>query len=163
MEPMDLNDAIRDVLLVLNGEFRRRGLDASFEAGPSLLAVLGDRTQLQQVLLNLVMNSVEAMAEADTVGGRLTICTAAGEIGFARVSVLDTGPGLNEDCIDRIFEAFFSTKSGGMGMGLSICRSIVEAHGGTLSMSPVEPHGSEFCIVLPRVRGSPASLASAQV
>lgn len=148
-EPMDLHDAIRDVLQVLNGEFRRRGLDASFEAEPQPLLVLGDRTQLQQVLLNMVMNSVEAMAEADAVGGRLTIRSTAGEDGFARVSVLDTGPGINGDCMDRIFEAFFSTKSGGIGMGLPICRSIVEAHGGSISASNNSPRGSIFSFTVP--------------
>ncbi|WP_457332502.1 PAS domain-containing sensor histidine kinase [Rhizobacter sp. P5_C2] len=158
MTPTDLHEAIREVLLVLNGEFRRRGIDASFQAGPEAPIVLGDRTQLQQVLLNLVMNSVEAMTEPDAVGvrmgGQLTIRSAAGPDRFARVSVQDTGTGLEQDHMDRIFEAFFSTKAGGIGMGLSICRSIVEAHGGSISASNHSPRGSTFSFTVPLAAGA---------
>jgi signal transduction histidine kinase len=79
-----------------------------------------------------------------------------------QLAVSDCGTGIDEAVRERIFDAFFTTKPRGMGMGLAICRSIVEAHGGTLSMSPIEPHGSEFCIVLPRARGALPGLASAQ-
>jgi signal transduction histidine kinase len=158
MTPTDLHEAIREVLLVLNGEFRRRGIDASFQAGPEAPIVLGDRTQLQQVLLNLVMNSVEAMTEPDGVGvrmgGQLTIRSAAGPDRFARVSVQDTGTGLEQDHMDRIFEAFFSTKAGGIGMGLSICRSIVQAHGGSISASNHSPRGSTFSFTVPLAAGA---------
>jgi signal transduction histidine kinase len=152
MTPTDLHEAIREVLLVLNGEFRRRGIDASFQAGPEAPIVLGDRTQLQQVLLNLVMNSVEAMTD----GGQLTIRSAAGPDRFARVSVQDTGTGtgLEQDHMDRIFEAFFSTKAGGIGMGLSICRSIVQAHGGSISASNHSPRGSTFSFTVPLAAGA---------
>lgn len=153
MEPMDMQDAIREVLLVLDGEFRRRGLHASFELSPDRLIVLGDRTQLQQVLLNLMMNSVEAMGEGDGGGRRLTVLSTAGEDGFAKVSVVDTGPGLEVEFLDRIFEAFFSTKTGGIGMGLSICRSIVEAHGGSISAANASTRGSHFCFTVPLASG----------
>jgi len=154
MEPMDMQDAIREVLLVLDGEFRGRGLLASFELSPDRLIVLGDRTQLQQVLLNLMMNSVEAMGEADAGGGRLTIKSIAGEEGYARISVLDTGPGLEDESLDRIFEAFFSTKTGGIGMGLPICRSIVEAHGGMISAANSSPRGCHFFFTVPLAAGA---------
>jgi PAS domain S-box-containing protein len=149
LEPMDLKEAIRDVLLVLNGEFRRRGIDAGLDATREPLIVLGDRTQLQQVLLNLVMNAVEAMAEIEAGPRRLTIESAATGDGFARVRVLDTGAGLKTECIDRMFEAFFSTKPGGLGMGLSICRSIVEVHRGSISAANNMPRGSVFSFTVP--------------
>lgn len=158
MVPTDLHEAIREVLLVLNGEFRRRGIDVSFQAAPEAPIVRGDRTQLQQVLLNLVMNSVEAMTEAVErglrTGGHLTIGCAAGADGFARVSVQDTGTGLAPDHMGRIFEAFFSTKAGGIGMGLSICRSIVEAHGGSITASNHAPRGSTFSFTVPLAAGA---------
>jgi C4-dicarboxylate-specific signal transduction histidine kinase len=148
MEPMELKEAIRDVLLLLQSEFRRRGVDAGLEATRDPLIVLGDRTQLQQVILNLVMNGVEAMAETEGGPRRLTIrCDADGH--FGRVTILDTGAGLGRDSIDRVFEAFFSTKPGGLGMGLSICRSIVEAHRGSISASNNAPRGSVFSFTVP--------------
>jgi len=148
MEPMELKAAIRDVLLLLQSEFRNRGVDAGLEATRDPLIVLGDRTQLQQVILNLVMNGVEAMTETAGVPRRLTIrCDE--EHGFGRVTILDTGSGLNRDSIDRVFEAFFSTKPGGLGMGLSICRSIVEAHRGSISASNNAPRGSVFSFTVP--------------
>lgn len=151
MAPMDLHGAIREVLLVLSGEFRRRKLDATYDPGPNMPAVLGDRTQLQQVVLNLVMNSLEAMDPES--GGGLTIRSAVSDDRFAQVSVLDTGPGLNGHESDRIFEAFFSTKAGGMGMGLSICRSIVEAHGGSIAGSNRLTRGSVFSFTVPLAPG----------
>lgn len=154
MEPMNLHEAIRDVLQVLSGEFRRRGLAASFQSGPEPLVVLADRTQLQQVVLNLVMNSAEAMSDEGGPGGQLTILSEAGHAGFAKVSVLDNGPGLTDDCVDRIFEPFFSTKSGGIGMGLSICRSIIEAHSGTIVASNIAPRGSAFTFTVPLNKGA---------
>lgn len=154
MEPTDLHEAIREVLLVLNGEFRRRGVAARFEATSDPLVVLGDRTQLQQVVLNMVMNGVEAMAETETGRRRLTIRSAAGDDGFARISVSDTGSGLSSAPTDRIFEAFFSTKPDGMGMGLSICRSIVETHGGAISASNNPLRGSTFSFSVPMARAA---------
>jgi PAS domain S-box-containing protein len=153
MAPMDLHEAIADVLLMLNAEFRRWNLQASFSAAPEPIIVIGDRTQLQQVLQNLIMNSLEAMAEIEGVGRQLSVRAAAGQDGFARVSVLDTGPGLDGDYLDRIFEAFFSTKTGGVGIGLSICRSIVEAHGGSICGKNNSPRGSIFTFTVPVATG----------
>jgi PAS domain S-box-containing protein len=153
LAPMDLHEAIRDVLLMLNGEFLRWNFDTSLEAGPEPLLVLGDRTQLQQVLLNLMVNSIEAMTEDHGAGGRLTVRTTVGDDGFARVSVLDTGPGLDRENMERIFEAFFSTKSGGIGMGLSICRSIIESHGGSITATHHAPRGSIFTFTVPLTEG----------
>jgi PAS domain S-box-containing protein len=151
VEPMDVRSAIRDVLLVLNGELRRRAVDARVDGDQrEPLIILGDRTQLQQVLLNLIMNGVEAMGENGPVPRRLTVRSSAQGNGYARVCVEDTGSGLEPEHADRIFEAFYSTKPAGMGMGLSICRSIIEAHGGTIEVSASRrARGSAFSFTVP--------------
>jgi PAS domain S-box-containing protein len=154
LEPMDMQDAIREVLLMLHGEFRRRGVLVDAALSPEQLLVLGDRTQLQQVLLNLIMNSVDSMAETRGAESRLTILSVAADAGFARITVQDTGQGVSEDHLDRVFEAFFSTKSGGVGIGLSICRSIVEAHGGNIVVSNNASRGSSFCFTVPLSMGA---------
>jgi PAS domain S-box-containing protein len=150
-EAMDMRSAIRDVLLVLNGELRRRTVDARVEGDHrEPLIILGDRTQLQQVLLNLIMNGVEAMSENGASPRRLTVRSTAQSDGFARICVEDTGSGLGTENVDRIFEAFYSTKPSGMGMGLSICRSIIEAHGGSIEVSaPQDGPGSAFSFTVP--------------
>jgi hypothetical protein len=151
VEAMDIRSAIRDVLLVLNGELRRRAVDARVEGDQrEPLIILGDRTQLQQVLLNLIMNGVEAMGENGASPMRLTVRSTAQSDGFARISVEDTGSGLDEENVDRVFEAFYSTKPSGMGMGLSICRSIIEAHGGFIEVSSThDARGSAFSFTVP--------------
>ena len=109
--------------------------------------ISGHRGQLQQVILNLVTNAAEAMR---TVTERaLRIASKPFNTNGLEVTVEDSGTGIQQKAIDRIFDAFFTTKANGMGMGLAICRLVVEAHGGTLSVSPVAPHGSAFRITLP--------------
>jgi signal transduction histidine kinase len=111
--------------------------------------VLGDRVQLQQVVINLVMNGIEAMEPVTDRPRELVIRSRCDEEQSMIVSVTDCGVGISRDDADRLFKAFFTTKSGGMGMGLSICRSIVETHGGRLSASRNEGHGATFQFVLP--------------
>jgi signal transduction histidine kinase len=115
---------------------------------------LGDRIQLQQVILNLIINAVEAMSEVSEGSRALLISTSEAESGGVLVAVSDSGPGLPPANLARIFEAFYTTKSSGLGMGLSICRSIVEAHGGRLWATPSEPHGAVFYMMLPIVKKS---------
>jgi len=103
---------------------------------------------LQQVILNLIMNAIEAMSEI-TEGSRELLITTDAEADGVLVAVSDSGPGLPQANRERIFEAFHTTKASGLGMGLSICRSIVEAHGGRLWATPNEPHGAIFCMMLP--------------
>ena len=105
---------------------------------------------LQQVLLNLIMNALDAMNSVSDRDRRLMIRSELLASGDVRVAVEDSGTGIDPSHTDRIFEAFFTTKSYGMGMGLSICRSIVEAHGGSLSAAPRSPHGTIFYMQLPR-------------
>jgi PAS domain S-box-containing protein len=149
MQAMDLRQAIRDVLLVLQGELRRCKVIARPPSQTDPLTVRADATQLQQVLLNLIMNAVEAMSQAGSDERRLAIhCTLLGN-GFARVDVVDTGPGLDKDHAGQMFDAFFSTKQDGLGMGLSICRSIVEAHGGKIWAENNRLTGSTFSFTVP--------------
>jgi C4-dicarboxylate-specific signal transduction histidine kinase len=145
---LDVNDVVREMMALLRIEFEQHDValrTALSDGGPRVPA---DRVQLQQVILNLARNAVEAM---DTVNDRprvLKLGSFATESEFV-VTIEDTGPGIDPDVLERLFEPFVTTKSNGMGMGLSICRSIVEAHGGRLSATPVKPSGVAFEIMLP--------------
>ena len=119
------------------------------ELAPALGLVLGDRIQLQQVILNLVINGIEAMQPVTDRPRELVIRTHEDEVHQILVTVSDCGVGLAAENVDRLYDAFFTTKSGGMGMGLSICRSIVEAHGGRLSASANDGPGATFQFTLP--------------
>ena len=110
---------------------------------------MGDRLQLQQVLLNLIMNGVEAMREVTERTRELTISSTLAEPGSAVVAVEDNGMGLDPAVAERVFQPFFTTKPDGLGMGLAICRSIVEAHGGRLWVSPRAPHGADVRFTVP--------------
>jgi signal transduction histidine kinase len=132
MARLDMNETIQEVIALAQTEVRRNSVTLHTELAKDLSPVLGDRVQLQQVVLNLVMNAVEAMS---TVGGRprqLIIRTQNDEADLVRIALQDSGIGLDPQSIERIFDAFYTTKSGGMGMGLSISRSIVQNHGGRL-------------------------------
>ncbi|KEQ02479.1 histidine kinase [Pseudorhizobium pelagicum] len=156
MEPTDLKGALGDVLDLLRGELRHRDIELSIDLPRQHLKVIGDRTQLQQVVLNLVMNSVEALK--DTSGPRQINILCSEDEKQARVSVLDTGHGVPVAELDQIFEAFYSTKADGMGMGLSICRSIVEAHGGRIWASNRDNgEGGLFSFTLPIAEGAVAN------
>jgi signal transduction histidine kinase len=110
---------------------------------------MADRVQLQQVLLNLIMNAVEAMSSLETRERSLLVKSEPLEAGDVLITVEDSGPGIDLEDMDRIFDAFFTTKSHGMGLGLSICQSIVQRHGGRLWASTRVPHGSIFYVQLP--------------
>jgi C4-dicarboxylate-specific signal transduction histidine kinase len=149
MVPLNINELVREVLALTHGELRNHQVRLQTELTAELPLVLADRVQLQQVILNLVVNAAEAM---DAVADRARILRVSSEInGPASVvlTVEDSGTGIDPKDMDRIFDAFFTTKSHGMGMGLSICRSIIESHGGSLSASLGDPHGSVFRAVLP--------------
>ena len=148
MASLDINDVIREVIGFLSAEFRRHDIRVEASLRSDLNSVNGDRVQLQQVVLNLIMNGIEAMTDS-LHGRRLHIKSACGESGHVRVAVEDSGPGLDFARADQLFEAFFTTKPQGMGMGLSICRSIIDAHGGRLWASPNQPTGAVFQFSLP--------------
>jgi signal transduction histidine kinase len=119
------------------------------ELAPTLPRILADRVQLQQVIINLVMNGIEAMQSITDRPRELVIRSGQDETQQVLVSVTDCGVGISAENAGRLFNAFFTTKSSGMGMGLSICRSIIEAHGGRMSAANDEGHGATFQFVLP--------------
>jgi PAS domain S-box-containing protein len=147
-EPIDLNEAIQEVVALALGEVRRTRVALRTELAGTLPRVLGDRVQLQQVVLNLVLNAVEAMSDVVDRPKDLVIRTEKDEAGRARVVVRDSGAGLDPQNADRIFDAFYTTKRGGLGMGLSISRSIVENHGGRLWAIPNNGPGTTFQFTL---------------
>ncbi len=146
---LDLNDAIREVLALVEPEARRHAVLVRTELTASLLPVHGDRVQLQQVILNLVINGIEAMKEVAGRPRELWIRSRPHQAGAVLVSVHDNGIGLEAESLERVFEAFYTTKAQGMGMGLSISRSIIAAHGGQLWPSANEEHGATFQFTLP--------------
>jgi PAS domain S-box-containing protein len=148
VQPVGIEELVVEVLDLLNGELRARGVTTRLEFGPAPTEILGDRVQLQQVVMNLVMNAVEAMSQVDGEHRLLTVSTYPSS-GFVEVSIADTGGGLKHEDKERVFEAFVTTKPGGVGMGLSICRSIVEAHGGRIRATDNLPNGSAFRFTLP--------------
>ncbi|WP_025661523.1 PAS domain S-box protein [Rhizobium sp. IBUN] len=155
MEQTDLQGALHEVLSLLTGELQRREIEVGLDMGEMPIEVVGDRTQLQQVVLNLVMNSAEAMT-ASPRAKRIAIRCAVQKQRVI-VSISDTGRGVPVGELDRIFEAFYSTKADGIGMGLSICRSIVEAHGGRIWASEAENEGGAvFSFTLPRAEDTGA-------
>ncbi|MFA1626375.1 CHASE3 domain-containing protein [Rhizobium mongolense] len=148
-DALAINEAIREVLALLQGEAVKHGVSIQTRLAEGLPLIQGDRVQLQQVILNLIVNAIEAMASLGDGARDLLISTEADASGAVRVSVRDSGPGLDPQRVERLFEAFYTTKPGGLGMGLSICRSIIEAHGGRFWASANEPRGAVFQFTLP--------------
>ena len=145
---LQVNDVIQDIVALIGTELRGHEVSLRLDLAPELLPVLGDRVQLQQVLMNLVMNGMEAMASVGDRPRELLI-RSQHEADQALVAVQDSGTGIDPDKMDRMFDAFFTTKPSGMGMGLSISRSIIEAHGGRLWASPNAGPGATFQFSLP--------------
>jgi PAS domain S-box-containing protein len=157
--PIDVNDLVREVLALVRGELESRRVTVETELG-QLPPVFADRAQLQQVILNLITNAIDAMGAVSDRPRVLRVRSERCEPGKIMLTVHDSGPGIEKKNIHRIFEPFFTTKSNGTGMGLSICRSVVESHGGQLMASHGHPHGAVFQIVLPIVEpdlGAPTS------
>src|SRR5262249_39003444 len=131
------------------GEVVKNCVSVRMQLAEGLPLLQGDRVQLQQVILNLIMNAIEAMSGVREGSRELLISTGHAEPGRVLVAVRDTGPALASANLERVFEAFYTTKPGGLGMGLSICRTIIEAHGGRLWMSANLPQGAIFQFTLP--------------
>jgi PAS domain S-box-containing protein len=146
---LDVNDVVRDVAALVRAEVVRFEIALALDLAPAFPPVVGDRVQLQQVVLNLVMNAIEAMASVTSRPRTLVIRSERHEGDMVRLAVHDTGVGIAASDVDRVFGAFFTTKPAGMGMGLSISRSIIEAHGGRLWAAANEPHGAIFQFSLP--------------
>ena len=151
-ELVDIREVIREMSVLLHSEATRYNITVRTELAETLPRVMGDRVQLQQVMMNLIMNGIDAMR--DVVGVReLALGAQQKEDDLILVSVSDTGLGLPPQQADRIFDAFFTTKVHGTGMGLSISRSIVESHGGRLWATNRTARGARFCFTLPTKAG----------
>jgi C4-dicarboxylate-specific signal transduction histidine kinase len=146
---LDINEAILEVIEVTRSELLRNGVSLQTELAKSLPPIRGDRIQLQQIVLNLIMNAVEAMIDASEGSRDLLISTEEDISNGVLVAVRDSGPGLNPESLERLFDPFYTTKAGGMGMGLSICRSIIEAHGGRVWATANVPQGATFHFTVP--------------
>ena len=149
MVPLDMNEVIREVLALVHSELIRGGVTAKTKLPAGLPAVLGDRVQLQQVILNLIMNAIDAMISISDRPRTLLIKSAKDAEGVL-IQVQDSGKGLDPENSDRMFESFFTTKPEGIGIGLSISSSIVEAHGGRLWATPASSQGAVFQLILPK-------------
>jgi signal transduction histidine kinase len=145
-----IDDAILEVIALTRTEAANNSVSVRTQFAEGLPRVQGDRVQLQQVMLNLIVNAIQAMRGIGEGARELQISIdAVPSEGGVRVGVLDTGPGLSPESFSRLFEPFYTTKPEGMGMGLSICRSIIEAHGGRLWAIPCEPQGAHFQFTIP--------------
>jgi len=145
----DINDAISDVVALTGSELSSNGVALQTQFAQGLPPIQGDRVQLQQVVLNLIVNAIEAMSAMSGGTRELSISTKLDAPNGALVAVRDSGPGMDPENLERLFEAFYTTKSIGMGMGLSICRSIIEAHDGRIWAEANAPQGATFQFVLP--------------
>jgi PAS domain S-box-containing protein len=145
----DLNEAVKEVIVLAQSAVARNGVSIQSRLADGLFPVQGDRVQVQQVLLNLVLNAVEAMGSVEAGARELVISSEQTKTGGVLVAVGDSGPGIDPKKLERVFEAFYTTKSSGTGMGLSICRSIIDAHGGRLWAEANDPRGAVFQFTLP--------------
>jgi signal transduction histidine kinase len=149
VQPLDLNEAIAQVVHLLDGEARRLGVTLRTDLAAGLPEVRGDRVHLQQVILNLVMNGIDAAGEGEAAERRVAVRSAASAAGDVEVSVSDTGPGIPPSQLHHIFESFVTTKQDGLGLGLSIARSLVELHGGSIGAENGPHAGATVRFVLP--------------
>jgi C4-dicarboxylate-specific signal transduction histidine kinase len=146
---LDINELIQGVVRLVTREAQAHGASVRLELAPALPAVVGDRVQLQQVVINLVINAIQAMASVTARPRELSIRSRRNEAGHVLIEVADSGHGIGSTNLEQLFKAFFTTKPAGMGMGLSICRSIIEAHGGNVWATDNTPSGAVFHFTLP--------------
>jgi signal transduction histidine kinase len=154
VEKLDLNETIREILAIVEDEATKKSMIIRTRFADGLCSVFGDRVQLQQVVLNLVMNAMDAMSRIDERPRQLLITTRNVDPDQVQATVEDSGIGLDPNAMSKIFEAFYTTKAGGMGMGLSICRSIVENHGGRLWAAANDGPGTSFHFTLLKHHGA---------
>ena len=147
-ERVDLSEAIEEVIALVRGELSKHNVSVQARLAPGLSPIHGDRVQLQQVMLNLIVNAIEAMTSIDDDARELVVSTQSSPEGLL-VAVGDSGPGIAAEDRERIFESFFTTKAAGVGIGLSICRSIIDGHGGRLWADTQQPRGAVFRFTLP--------------
>jgi len=154
---LDMAAVVREIVGLIQTDVIRRNVRVSLDIAPDLPAARGDKVQLQQVLLNLFLNAFAAMKDQPAAEREVTVrVAAANQAGMVQTSITDHGPGVAADALDKIFEPFYTTKHDGLGMGLSISRTIIEAHGGQLwaQNNPAANHGATFHFTLP-IRAEP--------
>jgi PAS domain S-box-containing protein len=154
-ERFDLHEAINEVIVMVRSAIAKDAISVNTRLMDGLVPVQGDRVQLQQVLVNLVLNAVEAMSSVEDGARELSIRTEQSQTGGVLVAVHDSGPGIDSVDLERVFEPFYTTKTNGIGMGLSICQTIIRGHGGRLSMRANEPRGTVFQFTLPAAQQDP--------
>jgi C4-dicarboxylate-specific signal transduction histidine kinase len=154
LSTVDINEVVRRSLSLVQSEISEGGITVCLQAAESLPPVRADRIQIEQVILNLVRNGIEALQAVEAGPRELTITTSSSAGDTITVAVHDTGAGLSAEVAERVFDSFFSTKPDGMGMGLSISRSIIEAHGGRLWAAPNVERGATFQFSLPVMKGT---------
>jgi C4-dicarboxylate-specific signal transduction histidine kinase len=162
-EPLDLNESIREVLALVSDQLKKHDVMLRTDLADDAFTVLGDQVQLQQVVLNLVMNAIDAMSHVRERARELVLTTRNTDADEVQVLVEDWGIGLDPNSVPLIFDSFYTTKAGGMGMGLSICRSILQAHGGRLWVTPKDGRGTVFCFALPRYAHETATAGVTEV
>jgi PAS domain S-box-containing protein len=158
---VEINEAILEIMGLTRVATSEHSVLVKLQLSDGLPLISGDRVQLQQVIFNLIMNAIEAMSELTEGPRELLVSTSEAESGSVFVAVSDSGPGLPANP-EQLFEAFYTTKASGLGMGLSICRSIIQNHGGRLWATPNEPRGAVFCMLLPIGGKSPESPESSE-
>jgi PAS domain S-box-containing protein len=155
MGRFDLNEAINEVIILARSAITENDVSVRTQLTEVPLPVQGDRVQLQQVVMNLILNAIEAMSSTETATRELLITTEQSRSGGVLVAVRDSGPGIDPQHLERVFKAFCTTKSSGMGMGLSICRAIIDSHGGRLWADVNAPRGAVFRFTLPNTETLP--------
>ncbi len=154
-ERFDLHEAINEVIVMVRSAIAKDAISVNTRLMDGLVPVQGDRVQLQQVLVNLILNAVEAMSSVEDGARELSIRTEQSQTGGVLVAVHDSGPGIDSVNLERVFEPFYTTKTNGIGMGLSICQTIIHGHGGRLSVRANEPRGTVFQFTLPAAQQDP--------
>lgn len=151
---IDLNEVVEEALLFMRHEVESRSIKLSMKLGAGLLLVCGDRIQLQQVIVNLLVNSIHAIIQAEGPTRRIDLDTGADTEDMVSFTIRDSGPGIAGENLEHVFESFFTTKKDGMGIGLAICQSIITAHGGSIAVSNHPEGGAQFRVVLPATSAS---------
>jgi C4-dicarboxylate-specific signal transduction histidine kinase len=153
MSPLNVNEAIEEIVILCRNEIEQNRISLKTQLPPDLPLVYADRVQLQQVFINLIVNAIDALKAVSAGPREVSVTTEKDKASGVLASVRDSGVGLDAEKLQHIFEAFHTTKSEGMGMGLTISRSIIEAHGGRLWATPNKPRGATFQLTLPAVQG----------
>ena len=145
----EVNEAINEVVVMVRSAIEKNKVSVRTDFIANSISVEGDRVQLQQVILNLILNAIEAMNSVEEGARELSISTEQNQTSGVLIAVRDSGPGIDQEHFERVFDPFYTTKTSGLGMGLAICRSIIDAHGGRLWVGANEPRGAVFQFTLP--------------